>query len=79
MRIACLAVFLLLAGPFPGATALAASFHTDIATDGLPVGLQAIGPFLEDRTTITFAALAEQAFGGFVPQPAAPSAIWPGN
>ena len=37
---------------------------------GLPVGMQIIGPYLEDRTTLAFAALAEQAFGGFV----APSA-----
>jgi amidase len=32
-------------------------------------GLQAIGPYLEDRTTITFAALLEQAFGGLTPPP----------
>jgi amidase len=38
--------------------------------DGLPVGLQIIGPFMEDLTTIRFAALAEQALGGFVPPPA---------
>jgi amidase len=36
---------------------------------GLPIGLQAIGPYLEDRTTITFAALLEREFGGFVPPP----------
>jgi amidase len=36
---------------------------------GLPIGLQAIGPYLEDRTPITFAALLERAFGGFVPPP----------
>jgi len=34
---------------------------------GLPVGVQVIGPFLEDRTTLVFAKLVEQAFGGFVP------------
>jgi amidase len=31
--------------------------------------LQAIGPYLEDRTPITFAALLAQAFSGFVPPP----------
>ncbi|HEX2590167.1 MAG TPA: amidase family protein [Rhizomicrobium sp.] len=34
---------------------------------GLPIGLQIIGPYLEDRTTIGFAKLLEQEFGGFVP------------
>jgi amidase len=33
--------------------------------DGLPVGLQALGPYLEDRTPIRFAALLEQEMGGF--------------
>jgi len=32
---------------------------------GLPFGVQVIGPFLEDRTSLRFASLAEQAFGGF--------------
>ena len=36
---------------------------------GLPIGVQVIGPFLEDRTTIGFAGLIEQAFGGFIPPP----------
>ncbi|MGO8947053.1 MAG: amidase family protein [Ktedonobacterales bacterium] len=36
---------------------------------GLPIGLQAIGPYLEDRTMITFASLLEREFGGFVPPP----------
>ena len=36
---------------------------------GLPIGVQIIGPFLEDRTTIAFAALLEREFGGFVPPP----------
>lgn len=36
---------------------------------GLPIGLQAIGPYLEDRTSIAFAALLEREFGGFVPPP----------
>ena len=32
---------------------------------GLPFGAQVIGPYLEDRTTLGFAALAEREFGGF--------------
>ena len=35
--------------------------------DGLPVGAQIVGPWLEDRTTLKLAELIEQAFGGFVP------------
>jgi amidase len=36
---------------------------------GLPIGVAINGPFLEDRTTIGFAQLIEQALGGFVPPP----------
>jgi amidase len=36
---------------------------------GLPIGLQAIGPYLEDRTTISFASLLEREAGGFTPPP----------
>jgi amidase len=36
---------------------------------GLPIGLQVIGPYLEDRTTIAFASLLEREFGGFTPPP----------
>lgn len=32
---------------------------------GLPIGAQAIGEYLTDRTTIAFAGLLERAFGGF--------------
>ena len=32
---------------------------------GLPIGIQVIGAFLEDRTTIGFAGLMEREFGGF--------------
>ncbi|MGD9543015.1 MAG: amidase [Methylocystis sp.] len=34
---------------------------------GLPIGVQIIGPYLEDRTTIAFATQLERAFGGFTP------------
>jgi len=37
--------------------------------DGLPIGMQIVGPYLEDRTTIAFAELAEHEFGGFVAPP----------
>lgn len=37
--------------------------------DGLPIGLQAVGPYLEDRTTIAFAGLMAREFGGFTPPP----------
>ncbi|HEY3695754.1 amidase family protein [Phenylobacterium sp.] len=36
---------------------------------GLPYGVQVTGPYLEDRTTLAFAALAEREFGGFVAPP----------
>jgi amidase len=32
---------------------------------GLPIGVQVLGPFLEDRTSIAFAGLLEREFGGF--------------
>ena len=32
---------------------------------GLPVGVQIVGPYLEDRTTIRFARLIAEAAGGF--------------
>jgi amidase len=39
------------------------------AEAGLPVGVQIIGPFLEDRTPIAFAGLIEREFGGFASAP----------
>jgi amidase len=36
---------------------------------GLPIGIQIVGPYLEDRTTIAFAGLLEREFGGFRPPP----------
>jgi amidase len=36
---------------------------------GLPIGAQILGPYLEDWTTIAFAALMEEAFGGFAAPP----------
>jgi amidase len=37
--------------------------------DGLPVGVQIVGPWLEDRTPLKLAELIEREFGGFVPPP----------
>ncbi|GAA5039934.1 amidase [Actinopolymorpha pittospori] len=39
------------------------------ASDGLPIGVQIIGPRYEDLTPIHFAQLLEQSYGGFVPPP----------
>jgi amidase len=41
----------------------------DRSPSGLPIGVQIIGPYLEDRTTIAFAGLLEREFGGFIPPP----------
>jgi len=39
--------------------------------EGLPIGVQAIGPAYGDRTTIRFAELVERELGGFTPPPLA--------
>ncbi|HWP66981.1 MAG TPA: amidase [Candidatus Limnocylindria bacterium] len=36
---------------------------------GLPVGVQIVGPYLEDRTTVDFAGHAARVVGGFEPPP----------
>jgi amidase len=36
---------------------------------GLPIGVQVIGPYLEDRTTLAFARLVDREFGGFLRPP----------
>jgi amidase len=38
-------------------------------TDGLPIGVQIIGPEYEDRTPLAFARAVEREFGGFVAPP----------
>ena len=45
----------------------ATAFPAGRSRAGLPVGLQAIAPYLEDRTSITFAALVAPEIGGFTP------------
>jgi amidase len=37
--------------------------------EGLPIGVQIVGPWLEDRTPLKLAELIEREFGGFVPPP----------
>jgi amidase len=51
----------------PGLPATAAPIA--LSDDGLPIGVQIVGPHLEDRTTIRFAELIEREFGGFVAPP----------
>jgi amidase len=40
-----------------------------LSPEGLPVGVQIVGPWLEDRTPLKLAGLIEREFGGFVPPP----------
>jgi amidase len=58
---------------YPGIATLAGqpatAFPVGLTRSGLPIGLQVIGPYLEDRTPIRFAALLEREFGGFRPPP----------
>jgi amidase len=51
----------------PGLPATAAPIG--LSDTGLPIGVQIVGPYLEDRTPIAVAALIEREFGGFVPPP----------
>ncbi len=54
---------------YPGIATLsgqpATAFPVGLTRAGLPIGLQAIGPYLEDRTPIHFATLLERECGGF--------------
>ena len=47
----------------------ATAFPAGTSSAGLPLGLQAIGPYLEDRTTLRFAQLLEREWHGFEPPP----------
>jgi amidase len=47
----------------------ATSIPVGTGTSGLPVGLQALGPYLEDRTTIAFARAVGRELGGYSPPP----------
>lgn len=48
----------------------ATAFPVGRTRAGLPVGIQALGPRFEDRTTIQLAREAEGVLGGFAPPPA---------
>lgn len=47
----------------------AAVVPIDRGDSPLPIGVQIIGPYLEDRSVLAFAAHLEREFGGFVPPP----------
>lgn len=53
------------AGPAALSGLPATAMPIGLGSSGLPVGVQIVGPYLEDRTTLAFAQLAEQEFGGF--------------
>ncbi len=53
----------------------ATALPVGIGKSGMPVGVQALGPYLEDRTTIAFAGLVEREIGGYSPPPRYGSAI----
>ncbi|MGH6737621.1 MAG: amidase family protein, partial [Bradyrhizobium sp.] len=40
-----------------------------LSPEGLPIGVQIVGPWLEDRTPLKLAELIEREFGGFIPPP----------
>ena len=43
----------------------ATAFPVGLSRGGLPIGLQAVGPYLEDLTPLRFAALLAREIGGF--------------
>ena len=47
----------------------ATAIPTGFSPEGLPVGVQIVGPWLEDRTPLKLAELIEREFGGFKPPP----------
>ena len=59
---------------WPGVATLpglpATAIPIGLSPEGLPVGVQIVGPWLEDRTPLKLAELIEREFGGFVLPPA---------
>jgi amidase len=47
----------------------ATAIPVGLSPEGLPIGVQIVGPWLEDRTPLKLAELIEREFGGFVPPP----------
>jgi amidase len=47
----------------------ATSIPIGLSPEGLPIGVQIVGPWLEDRTPLKLAELIEKTCGGFVPPP----------
>jgi len=58
---------------WPGIASLpglpATAIPIGLSPEGLPLGVQIVGPWLEDRTPLKLAELIEREFGGFVPPP----------
>jgi amidase len=58
---------------WPGVATLpglpATAIPVGLSPEGLPIGVQIVGPWLEDRTPLKLAELIEREFGGFVPPP----------
>jgi amidase len=53
----------------------ATAFPAGLTEEGLPIGLQAVGPYLLDKTCIRFCALLEAECGGFRPPPHFPAEL----
>jgi amidase len=62
-------VGLVWAGPATSAGLPAAVVPIDRGDSLLPIGVQMVGPYLEDRTVLGFAALLEREVGGFMAPP----------
>jgi amidase len=56
----------------------ATTIPVEVSEAGLPVGVQIVGPYLEDRTTLAFAAALEREFGAFAGRPPIPPPSGPG-
>jgi amidase len=62
-------VGLVWAAPATSGALPAAVVPIDRGDSALPIGVQIVGPYLEDRTVLTFATLLERELGGFVAPP----------